>query len=232
MTDEHKDGPALHSADHHQHHGHHHEIHFTVDGEPFKTDQRELTPNEIIREFGHQDPNTHYLVQIKGGEKISYQGKGDEPIKLHDGMRFQVISTGPTPVSDTTVRTGVAVFVEGLRDLGYNPTALPGNPDHIVIDYEVPIGRYAGQKVRLGFVVPHDFPMTPPTGPYVSPHIHPINSDGPHPAGHVHQAHAVPFEQSAGGQWQYWSRPFLDWATSKKTVASYMSHIWRLWDSQ
>jgi hypothetical protein len=76
-----------------------HEIHFTVDGEPCETLERELTPNEILLKFAGKDPATHYLVQIQGEHRISYQGKGDEPIKMHNGMRFQVISTGPTPVS-------------------------------------------------------------------------------------------------------------------------------------
>jgi hypothetical protein len=75
-----------------------HEIHFFVDGEPVETDRREMTPNEIISEFGKKDPATNYLVQI-GPPRISYQGKGDESIKLHEGERFQIISTGPTPVS-------------------------------------------------------------------------------------------------------------------------------------
>jgi len=78
---------------------HIHEIHFSVDGERYETRERELTPNEIIRRFAQKDPATHYLVQIEGHRRISYEGKGDEPIKMHDGMRFQVISTGPTPVS-------------------------------------------------------------------------------------------------------------------------------------
>jgi hypothetical protein len=79
--------------------GHHREIHFFVDGEPVETDRRELTPNEIIKEFGHKDPATHYLVKIDAHHRISYQGKGDEPIKIHEGERFQIVSTGPTPVS-------------------------------------------------------------------------------------------------------------------------------------
>jgi hypothetical protein len=76
-----------------------HEIHFTVDGEPYETPERELTPNDILTKFAEKDPATNYLVQIQGQHRISYQGKGDEPIKMHEGMRFQVISTGPTPVS-------------------------------------------------------------------------------------------------------------------------------------
>jgi hypothetical protein len=79
--------------------GHRHEIHFFVDGEPHETDQRDWTPNEIIRQFGEKDPSTHYLVRIEDQHRISYQGKGDEPIKIHEGERFQIVSTGPTPVS-------------------------------------------------------------------------------------------------------------------------------------
>jgi len=77
--------------------GHHHEIHFFVDGEPFETDRRDWTPNEIIKTFGDKDPATHYLVRIEG--HISYQGKGNEPIEIHDGEKFQIVLTGPTPVS-------------------------------------------------------------------------------------------------------------------------------------
>ena len=208
-----------------------HEIHFKVDGESFETTKRELTPNEIIKDFAHKDPATHYLVQIEGHHRESFQGKGDVPIKMHDGMKFQVISTGPTPVSDVD-STGPAAFALGLVDLGYHPEALPGKPDHLVIDYEVDSGKFAGTKVKHGFVVPGDFPLTPPSGPHVSPHIHPINTGGQHPTGAVHQSQAAPFQDALGGEWQYWSRPFTNWAGSKKTVAAYMSHIWRLWDSQ
>jgi hypothetical protein len=77
-----------------------HEIRFTVDGEPYKTERREMAPDEIIREFGGKDPATNYLVQIEGNHKVSYQGKGSVPIKLHNNMKFQIISTGPTPVSE------------------------------------------------------------------------------------------------------------------------------------
>jgi Tfp pilus assembly protein PilX len=78
------------------------EIHFTVDGEPHETDQRELAPDEIIRKFGERDPSKNYLVQIVGGQKESYQGKGEIPIKMHDGMRVQILCIGPMTVSDGT----------------------------------------------------------------------------------------------------------------------------------
>lgn len=75
-------------------------IHFFVDGEPFTTHDKEWTPNEIIRKFAEKDPSNHYLVQIHGHERVSYEGLGDKAINIHNGERFQVISTGPTPVSD------------------------------------------------------------------------------------------------------------------------------------
>jgi hypothetical protein len=210
----------------------HHKIHFTLDGEPEETEKHHLTPDEIIREFGGQDPATTYLVQIKDGKKIDYRGKGHEPIKLHDGDKFQIISVGPTPLSDGAIRTGVELFIEGLRNLGYEPAVLPKKPDHVYFPYEIQSGRFAGQKVRIGLIVPSDWKLTPPGGPHVSPQFHPIKSDGVHPSGHVYRDHSKPFEEGAGGEWQYWSRPFPGWDKSKKTVAAYMAHIFRLWDSQ
>ena len=132
------------------------------------------------------------------------------------------------------MQTGVEVFLEGLRSLGYEPITLPDNPNHVVIGYTVESGKFAGTKLRLGFVVPADFPMTTPTGPHVSPRIHPTHpaNDLGHPLGGVHDSQSAIFIKDAGGEWQYWSRPPAAWATSKKTVAAYMSHVWRLWDSQ
>ena len=127
---------------------------------------------------------------------------------------------------------GTELFTEGLRGLGYEPAILADHPDHVVIDYLVEVGRLKGESVRLGFVVPPDFPTTPPSGPNVSPRIYPNQSGGNHPTGGVHDARTGAFEIVAGGQFQYWSRPVHDWAESKKNVVVYMSHIWRLWETQ
>jgi len=208
---------------------HQHVIHIFVDGEKYEATQEMMTPNEIIQEFGQKDPALHYLVQIHGNEKTSYEGKGDTPIGLHNGMKFQIISTGPCTVSDIP-RTGVETFLLGLTELGYCPMTLPGKHDHVVIDYVVPCGKFVDKKVRLGFIVPTDFPVTIPSGPHVSPHIHPAMSGGQHPTGGIHASKQ--FQESTGEEWQYWSRPVSDWASRRKTVASYMSHIWRLWDTQ
>jgi len=126
----------------------------------------------------------------------------------------------------------LTLFMDGLRSLGFQPVTLPDRSDCVVFDYVVESSKFAGRTVRLGFIVPPDFPNTPPTGPHVSPHIHPLCQSGAHPTGGIHQEHAVPFVTGVGGEWQYWSRPFPGWAEERKTVAVYLSHIWRLWDTQ
>jgi hypothetical protein len=130
------------------------------------------------------------------------------------------------------METGVEVFLRGLRDLGYEPAVLKDNPNHVVIDFSVESGKFAGTKLKHGVIVPADFPLNPPTGIHVAALIHPFKSGGTHPTGGIHRDQAAPFQQALGGEWQYWSRPPADWAKGKKTVAAYMSHVWRLWDSQ
>lgn len=78
----------------------HSEIHFTVNGEDCETREPEQTANDIIAHFAKMEPATNYLVQIqKGSPGISYQGKGEEKIRIHNREHFQTVSTGPTPVS-------------------------------------------------------------------------------------------------------------------------------------
>jgi hypothetical protein len=224
---------TLEAAEHEIERIEHKPVHFTVDGEPCESKEHVLTPDQIIREFGGgKDPKTNYLVQITGGQKTSYKDKGHEPIKLCDGMSFQIISTGPTPVSDGRTRTSVEVFADGLRELGHEPKPVAGRADHLVVDYEVPCGRFAGRRVRHGFVVPPDFPLSAPSGPHVSPNIHPIQPGGSHPTGGVHADQARAFKSNDADQWQYWSRPFQNWGQTKRTVTVYMAFIWRLWETQ
>jgi hypothetical protein len=76
-------------------------IHYTLDDEPQETTEKVLTPRQIMASAKPVpiDPDTHYLVQIEGRHQISYQGKPDEEIHMHEKMRFVSVSTGPTPVS-------------------------------------------------------------------------------------------------------------------------------------
>lgn len=73
-------------------------IEFTVDGEPVTTTEDHLTPNQILRLAGI-DPATSYLVKVDGRRQESYQGRGDEPIRVQEHEVFVSVSTGPTPTS-------------------------------------------------------------------------------------------------------------------------------------
>lgn len=208
------------------------QITIKVDGEPYHPPRRRMTPNAIIKEAAGANPAENYLVQIKGRQRVSYQDKGDIPIRLRDGMSFQVVFTGPTPVSDPAFEKGPTLFMKGLVALGYTPKLLPGLAGHVVFDYTVESGRFAGRTVRHGFVIPNDFPLSWPSGPHVSPEIHPIKIDGQHPNGAVHKSQAQPFETAAGGSWQYWSRPYHHKGAISEPVAAYLTHLWKLWDTQ
>src|SRR5438309_419994 len=105
---------------------------------------------------------------------------------------------------------GAAEFARQLRGLGYQVTELPG--EAVTFPYEVPIGSVAGTTITLGFFVPPDFPVTPPSGPCVSPALG-------HPAGNVGVMAQL------GPNWEYWSRPFPDWPDSDRSVRAYLAHI-------
>lgn len=74
---------------------------YTVDGEPETTDQKELTPNEILELAGITPVIDYYLVQINSdGTQTSYIDKPTEPIKMKcPAMKFVSAFRGKTDVS-------------------------------------------------------------------------------------------------------------------------------------
>jgi hypothetical protein len=84
-------------ADHDDHPGG--TIEYTVDGEEFTTDQKEMTPTAIMTLAGI-DPANHYLTEIlEDKTQVSLEGKNDVPIPMKDDMVFVSAKTGPTGVS-------------------------------------------------------------------------------------------------------------------------------------
>ena len=195
-------------------------IRYTVE-EPQETEHPELTANQIL-EDAHFAPKDFYLVEIRGRERISYKDRGNEKVRLHDGLKFIAVHMGPTPVSELPT-AGAARFVAELQALGFEP-AQSGN-GHVIFGYEIEVGSQTGKQCRLGFVVPPDFPLQPPTGIHVAPHVHAIQQAESHPTGGIH---ASPL----GADFQYWSRPFIDWQNTKRRVADYMAFVRQLWATQ
>ncbi|MFO1114416.1 MAG: hypothetical protein U1E28_01920 [Beijerinckiaceae bacterium] len=229
IADEQRAVQRLEAAEAELEHARHHEIEIFVDGEEYKPQRHEMTPNEIIRDFGGKtDVSKFYLMEIAKPENLSFQGKGDTPICLRNKMAFMVMSLAPATVSDPgTPLVGVPAFTAGLEAMGYSPRQLANNPSAIHFEYEVPAGPRAGTMVRIGLIVPPDFPMTVPTGPFVSPRVLPISGGGgSHPNGGIHDWKDF---DSAGGEWEYWSRPFNEWGLGRKTVGAYMAHVCKLW---
>lgn len=115
-------------------------------------------------------------------------------------------------------------FIDQLKTLGFAPEDLGAN--RVCFPYSIPVGKFIDQQIRLGFVVNEDFPANPPGGLHVSPHLLPINPSGTHPAGGVHD------NREFGAGWQYWSRPFQEWANTDRSVRVYMAHIRNLFATQ
>ena len=118
-------------------------------------------------------------------------------------------------------------FAKELREMGHDVTE---HPDGCVsFPYTIEIGKFEGQEIRLGFIVPPDFPLSPPTGPHVKPRLLAINAtQGPHPACGVHESQNKQFD----AEWQYWSRPMHHWTETKRTAADVMRHVRRLFEKQ
>jgi hypothetical protein len=115
-------------------------------------------------------------------------------------------------------------FVDGLKALGYDVRELGNNK--VEFPYEIPCGKFAGQQIQLGFNGPPDFPLTPPSGPHISPQLLPITGGGgAHPRGGVHQS-------DFGPTWEYWSRPLSHWPQTRRTVRDVMAHVHHLFDTQ
>ncbi len=114
-------------------------------------------------------------------------------------------------------------FIDGLKAMGYQPES---RGDKLVaFRYAIPVGKFLGQEIWLGFQVNDGFPLNPPSGPHVSPCLLPHNPQGgTHPNCGVHNS---PF----GEGWQYWSRPFPGWPKTKRDTPSYMAHIRHLFDT-
>jgi len=114
-------------------------------------------------------------------------------------------------------------LIEQLKTLGYQVSEL--GDAKVSFPFVIPTGKFAGQSIKLGFVVPGDFPVTPPSGPHISPRLLPHQSGGTHPTGGINDS---PF----GAEWQYWSRPMPHWNNTKRTARDVMAHVRHLFDTQ
>ncbi len=126
---------------------------------------------------------------------------------------------------------GIEDFAVQLRTLGYEPEV---DGDFVRFAYRIPVGARLRTTVRVALRIPPDWPANPPTGPFVSPRLLPVNptTGRGRPWDSVHEGSAQGMVDPAA-EWQYWSRPFPTnpgWAASVRTVKTYMGHIKTLFD--
>jgi hypothetical protein len=117
---------------------------------------------------------------------------------------------------------GVALFVQQLRDQGYEAAV---DDTWAIFSFIVPGGTFQGNEITMAINVPCDFPITPPPGIEFGPRFEsrPVNPGGEHPArSHV----SSKFPQSG----EYWSRPHPRWNEEKvKSAQAYMAWVTHLW---
>jgi hypothetical protein len=78
---------------------HQHPVTIDIDTEDVVAPSQTQTSRQLLPLVG-KSVETDYLVWIKGKrDRISFKDKPDEPIHLHQGMKFITVSLGPTPVS-------------------------------------------------------------------------------------------------------------------------------------
>jgi hypothetical protein len=116
-------------------------------------------------------------------------------------------------------------FASQLRNLGFEPDLLPN--EFVVFDYEVELGKHAGERVKIGLQVPPDWPMSPPSGPFVSPRLLPISGGvtgrgRPWDAIHTVDGRGL---DDPDGVWEYWSRPYMTWPRTDRSVRAYLRHL-------
>lgn len=116
----------------------------------------------------------------------------------------------------------VKKFIEGLQALGYQPDISGGN--RVIFDYKVKKGTHKGKEIKIGFDIPLDWNLIPPSGPHVTL-ILPLNPSAPK---HPERVAESPF----GTEWQYWSRPFPNWPKTNRSVKEYMRYINYLFETQ
>ncbi len=76
-------------------------FHYTVDGEPETTDEKQLTPNQILELAGLTPVTDYYLVEInQDGSQTSYKDTPNQPLIMKcPALKFVSSFRGETPLS-------------------------------------------------------------------------------------------------------------------------------------
>lgn len=116
---------------------------------------------------------------------------------------------------------GINELKRQLEELGYNVNDI--TPGFISFRFTVPHGKFKGEELEIA-LQGAQFPNVPPPGILLNKNLLPLRGGGQHPTGGIHN------RTVAGQNWQYWSRPFKDWASTDRTARTYLAFIRTLFD--
>ena len=78
--------------------GHVKPIHFTIDGQPFETDDREQLASVLLTKYAKVDPANYQLGELEGHDPKPKLYTSDEIVHMRPGARFVTVRIGPGPV--------------------------------------------------------------------------------------------------------------------------------------
>ncbi len=73
-------------------------IHFTIDGQPFETEDPERLAGVILVEYAKVSPDNYQLGELEGHDPHPKLFKSDDLVHIHPGARFVTVRIGPGPV--------------------------------------------------------------------------------------------------------------------------------------
>lgn len=117
---------------------------------------------------------------------------------------------------------GISELKRQLEELGY--VVIMEGDNFLSFKYNIPLGKFRNKEIELGLEA-SQFPLIPPSGIIIKPHLLPISGGGgSHPNGGIH------LRSFPSAEWQYWSRPFTNWGNSEKNAKIYLAFIRTLFD--
>lgn len=78
--------------------GHLETVHFTIDGQPFETDDPDQLASAILANYAKVDLENYQLGELDGHDPQPKLFKSDEIVHIHPGARFVTVRIGPGPV--------------------------------------------------------------------------------------------------------------------------------------
>lgn len=93
----------------------------------------------------------------------------------------------------------------------------------VCFKFKIPHGKFKDRDIEIALDA-KQFPLNPPSGPYIRPHLLPITGGGgKHPYGAIHD------RKKPTSEFQYWSRPLNGWK-SGMDMDDYLAFIRTLFD--